>query len=652
MRLLGDLCVSRGDLTSVAFPTARCAAVLAYLAFHEGRAVYREEVAAAVWPGRDLDSARHSLRQTLVHIRRAIGKSETGFLLETGRAHLRLIPDAVTGDLFAFRKAISISPLRAKERVQGLRAAVAVYGGPFLPGVEEEWALAARTSLSAAYVRAAMELAERILPTNPREALDLADRVVEEEPLLDGARALKIRALRAMGEDTAARREYQSFEELVLREVGVGPSKVVRSALLADAALGLPPSPDGGESVPSGIDDALGTLAGRPGAESLRLALALVPYWICQGSPSKGIDWIHRLRGRGTLDLSDRERIEAEVALAELEHEKGNPRAAIEHVDPVLQVLRAQPASELLVRALSVCCYALLRVHNAWGAESAALEAIAACRLLGLRRAEFSALTGLRIARNELGDLGAARETAEREAQLAEELGDKVGLLTAWVASAFLRFHEGFPAESQVLANRVRTQLDRLGPSREMATMYVRLARLLDELGNFEAAVEGYQRVASYSRDTGDSWLLCQALTCLGDLETDMGLPEQAIPRHQECISLRREAQEWLGVATSLRGLGVALQALGRNEGAQAALTESMGLYQAEGHRPGVASVLMTLSKTEWAVGNRATAHSLILRAIETLRALTPLDRVMIAPRGRYLLEVAESQLADMRLER
>src|SRR4029453_2457835 len=106
-----------GELDSLLAQPAR-AALLVYLAVE--RRVSRESLTAFFWPESDAENARHALRQSLYHLRKAVGAEWIA-----SRAHELVVTGQVRTDADAFSDAI--------ERAD-LASAVELYRGPFLDG--------------------------------------------------------------------------------------------------------------------------------------------------------------------------------------------------------------------------------------------------------------------------------------------------------------------------------------------------------------------------------------------------------------------------------------------------------------------------------------------------------------------------------------
>ncbi len=200
-------------------------ALLTFLALSPGRSASREFLLDLLWADMDGDRARHALRQTIWQVRQLLGESALD-----GREEIRLaLPLESDRDHF-------LAAVEAGDLAQ----AVTRYTGPFLPafaapgGAEfEQWADRERDRLRALFTRAADTLARRRLARgNPRDAVKLARRVREAEPLHEGGWRLLIEALLAANDRVQALVEADALEEL-LRQEGRELEPATRTALRA-----------------------------------------------------------------------------------------------------------------------------------------------------------------------------------------------------------------------------------------------------------------------------------------------------------------------------------------------------------------------------------------------------------------------------------
>jgi DNA-binding SARP family transcriptional activator len=179
-------------------------ALLACLAAQGGQAVSRERLANLLWPDRRSEEARHSLRNCLLQLRKALGPGAALHLV-TDHADCRL--QHVLVDLDRFER-LSRSPHRSELNSE-----------PF-----EEW-LAAERDRTLAVVCDVLHrlITEQDDADELEAAIQSGRRLVALDPLSEvGQRAL-IRAYARVGRRAAALRRFKSYAETLERELGVAP---------------------------------------------------------------------------------------------------------------------------------------------------------------------------------------------------------------------------------------------------------------------------------------------------------------------------------------------------------------------------------------------------------------------------------------------
>src|SRR5665213_3602647 len=118
---LGSLTLGRSGANDKSPVTQRRRlAILAILAAAGNRGTSRDTLIALLWPDGDIESGRHSLRQTLYGLRRDLGATAV-----EGTTELRLDSNVMSSDFADFEDAISRS---------GVNELVRLYRGPFLAG--------------------------------------------------------------------------------------------------------------------------------------------------------------------------------------------------------------------------------------------------------------------------------------------------------------------------------------------------------------------------------------------------------------------------------------------------------------------------------------------------------------------------------------
>lgn len=203
-------------------------ALLAYLACSPARTASREQLIDLLWADSDPERARHALRQALWQLRHALGDGSL-----TGKEEVHL-DSPIETDRARFLDAIEQGDLgQALEHYQGpFLAAFASPGGVSF----EHWADAEREHLRSAFLHAADLMARRHLATGqPREAAQLARRMIAADPLGQSGRRLLIEAHLGAGDtvsaatDAAALERWAATEETELEPASLAVLRRARS---------------------------------------------------------------------------------------------------------------------------------------------------------------------------------------------------------------------------------------------------------------------------------------------------------------------------------------------------------------------------------------------------------------------------------------
>lgn len=219
LRTLGGLAVTPEPPSGA--PQPRRLALLARLAHAGEVGVSRDILVAQLWPDTESGRARHALTQTLYGLKRDLNAD-----LVLGTGSLRLNPQVISSDVDDFRV-----ELKRGDR----QAAVAVYGGEFLPGFYvrdadefERWVEETRAELGRDYRRALESLAQE---AEGEGRLQWLQRLGSVEPL-DSRTALRVAQLQAdLGSPAVALKSLQAHEELVSRELGAPVGKEVTAMM-------------------------------------------------------------------------------------------------------------------------------------------------------------------------------------------------------------------------------------------------------------------------------------------------------------------------------------------------------------------------------------------------------------------------------------
>ena len=226
LRSLGDpsLFARRPDGEQTLLDLGKPLALVSYLACAPGCTATREHLVDLLWADLDRDAGRHSLRQALWHIRRRLGE---GFVAAE-RESVTLL-----GTLHFDRQELLAAADKGDLECVATRYSGAFFAGFATPGSGEfeQWADLERARLQSVFVRCVDRLARlRLENGHARDAVDLARRVREVDPLSQPSWRLLIEALLAASDPLGAAVETDAFERM-LRQEALEPDPATRVLL-------------------------------------------------------------------------------------------------------------------------------------------------------------------------------------------------------------------------------------------------------------------------------------------------------------------------------------------------------------------------------------------------------------------------------------
>jgi DNA-binding SARP family transcriptional activator/tetratricopeptide (TPR) repeat protein len=241
LTLLGGFQARQGSGRALTLSGKKARALLAYLGVHPGMIQQRETLTALLWGEVPGDQARHSLRQTLVDLRRVLPNGKVPVLLTEGDG-LALNPARVEVDVGTFE-------LLAKQgKPAALERAAALYTGDLLAGFAlrepafEEWLRTERDRLREAALRTLRRLlAAQTSGAELERAVQTGVKLLAIDPLQEPVHRAVMELYEKLGRRSAALRQYHLCAEMLQRELGIPPDAETRSLF---ERLSPKPAPD------------------------------------------------------------------------------------------------------------------------------------------------------------------------------------------------------------------------------------------------------------------------------------------------------------------------------------------------------------------------------------------------------------------------
>ncbi|HKU66408.1 MAG TPA: NB-ARC domain-containing protein [Candidatus Baltobacteraceae bacterium] len=209
---LGKFELRVGNHVAPAPPTQKARVLVAFLAANRGNDVARERLLELLWPHAEPERAREGLRTALSSIRH---------VLRTAR---NLPEDVLFADksVVRWRAIVQFDAARFEELASSSgtadkRAALKLYGGDFLEGAYDEWAISERERLASLYERV---LAELVVGAND---VDAARLLLARDPYHEPSYMILIGADLQAHRQTAAA-ELAAQYRSAMREIRAEPS--------------------------------------------------------------------------------------------------------------------------------------------------------------------------------------------------------------------------------------------------------------------------------------------------------------------------------------------------------------------------------------------------------------------------------------------
>lgn len=226
---LGSLQICSDGPVSVGGPNQR--RILAALAMRRGGVVSVDRLVDITWTGPEVPPrARRNVRTYVSRIRAALG-ADSGARLVTRPTGYALELDVGQFDVGRFEQAVgraleALGRDALNEAVGSADEALGLWRGrPYGEFAEESWAQPEVARLEELRLSAIECRAEALLALGRgAEALSTLAAVIEEYPLREGPRRLQMLGLYWSRRHVDALRAFQTYRDLLIEEVGLGPS--------------------------------------------------------------------------------------------------------------------------------------------------------------------------------------------------------------------------------------------------------------------------------------------------------------------------------------------------------------------------------------------------------------------------------------------
>ncbi len=222
----------------VHLPTRKAAILLTLVAMEPGARIGREKACRILWPDSDEPQAKNSLRQVLSSLRKALNTDDHE-VVDADTRHCWIDAPEKRVDIIRFRE------LAKSADIHDLACAADVYQGEFLDGFRvlpdlDSWLRDQKSDLQREATQLAEMLSSHVAQAPERltvSCLNLARRLLANDPTNEAAHRAIIRVLLASGNTTDARKQYENCKALVFSAFQTEPEPATTVLLERDVKV-------------------------------------------------------------------------------------------------------------------------------------------------------------------------------------------------------------------------------------------------------------------------------------------------------------------------------------------------------------------------------------------------------------------------------
>jgi|CXWL01.1.fsa_nt_gi DNA-binding SARP family transcriptional activator len=232
IRMLGRFEVLAAGSSPVSFRSRKVSSLLAFLALNRGRETANYTLNELFWPDSDGDRQAQSLRRAVADLRDVLETENTrGTIVQTERGKTMLNPSSFETDADRFE---SLLTEHQNGNDQDIRTseAIALYGGPLLVSIDDDWVYAYRRQYEEMYCKGVEQLCSSLIGRGlATEATRIANSAIIVAPLREDLYVSAIRGYAAQSNHSMALLQFEALEQMLDDNYGQTPSGQAHLAL-------------------------------------------------------------------------------------------------------------------------------------------------------------------------------------------------------------------------------------------------------------------------------------------------------------------------------------------------------------------------------------------------------------------------------------
>jgi DNA-binding SARP family transcriptional activator len=236
IKMLGPIEIFRDrarPFAADAWTTRRARDILCFIASRPHHRAPKETIVDTFWRDTDLKTIEKNFHPTMSHVRKALNSNQPlkqNFLAYRDGEYQLNTEFSYRIDTVEFDRLIADGEAARRERdfdrcINSYEQAVALYRGDFMQGSYEPWIEEQRSYYREQCLRMLESLAA--IAEKKQEfvrAMDLAQKILREDPFREDIHCLVMRAQAALGNRVAVKEQYETLRGLLEKELGVEPA--------------------------------------------------------------------------------------------------------------------------------------------------------------------------------------------------------------------------------------------------------------------------------------------------------------------------------------------------------------------------------------------------------------------------------------------
>jgi len=304
--------------------------------------------------------------------------------------------------------------------------------------------------------------------------------------------------------------------------------------------------------------------------------------------------------------------------LSKLEQDHDNFRVALEWA---LEHDRTKSEDADLALRLSASLRWFWRMRGHFHEGSEWLTEAFKCQPERRTAVQASALLGISLLKNGLGDLGAAIAPAEECIAIFRDIGDKQFLAEALMIAGLTFLWQGIASSGLSRMKEALAIYHELGDPWGEAQALYRLGSYLSDYNGDPAGRTMLEESAAILEASGEKYLYTSVQISLGIVDLSLGNYDIALPRFESGLLAAREIKHPWGIADALTNLGCLYRIRGDFASAQSRFEESLRIYQEHGRNLWETDVYCAMAENAIVQGDLETARTQLQTASNIIKA-------------------------------